>query len=145
MNFNKLTMGGFVVGACLCAPFLSRFSSSDVNAGFAVAEELGALTHSQNGKGELDEKMAIPVETVPPRYPSKAYKRGIEGWVVLSFDVDVEGRPQNLVVADSNPPGYFEEEALKAVEKWRFETKTVNGVPTEQKNKEYQITFQRGD
>jgi len=53
-------------------------------------------------------------------YPPEARKAGVEGFVVVRYDVDPEGRVVNARVVEATPPGVFEEAALAAVTRWRF-------------------------
>jgi protein TonB len=43
--------------------------------------------------------------------------------------VDAAGLPQECSVRAADPPGYFEEAALKAAQKMRFIPGTLNGTP----------------
>ena len=65
----------------------------------------------------------IPAKVIsraPPRYPSRALKNGVEGWVQVSFNVDVEGLPVDINIVNSEPNGTFDDAAVKSVKKWRF-------------------------
>jgi protein TonB len=62
-----------------------------------------------------------------PRYPTDAEQRGIEGWVDLEFIVDATGRPKDLRVTASEPPGRFDEVASEAVAQYRFEPYARDG------------------
>jgi len=64
-----------------------------------------------------------------PLYPQRARSLGLEGWVMLSFSVDVEGTvvPGSVETVNAQPPGYFERSALNAVRRMNFEN-TVNRV-----------------
>ncbi len=53
------------------------------------------------------------------------------GWVELRFTVDVDGRTRDIQVLDSSPPGHYEESALAAVRRWRFEPLVERGQPVE--------------
>lgn len=53
-------------------------------------------------------------------YPPEARAKGVEGYVIVSYDVDADGRVQNARVVDSSPPGVFDESAVQAVSRWRF-------------------------
>jgi len=53
-------------------------------------------------------------------YPPEAREAGVEGFVVVRYDVDREGRVVNARVVEATPPGVFEEAALAAVTRWRF-------------------------
>ena len=57
----------------------------------------------------------------PPNYPRAASQKNIEGWVELTFSIDVKGRPADIVILDSEPKNVFEKEAMRSVKKWRFE------------------------
>lgn len=65
----------------------------------------------------------IPIFTIPPNYPLSAKRRNIQGYVVLNFIIDKEGNVRDIVVKDSKPKGIFEEEAKKAIAKWKFKPK----------------------
>ncbi len=54
-------------------------------------------------------------------YPSQARDAGVEGYVVVRYDVDEEGRVINTRVVEAEPPGVFDDAALAAVSRWRFE------------------------
>jgi len=53
-------------------------------------------------------------------YPPEAREAGVEGYVVVRYDVDGEGRVINASVVEATPRGVFEEAALAAVTRWRF-------------------------
>jgi TonB family protein len=54
-------------------------------------------------------------------YPADALRRQLEGWVELEFVVDRAGKPRDLVAVQANPTGRFEEAAMAAVSKYRYE------------------------
>jgi protein TonB len=72
----------------------------------------------------------IPISRHPPQYPYKAARRGIEGWVRVSFRVTQTGSVEDVEVLESDPPGVFEQAAIKAVYRWRFKPRIVNGRAT---------------
>jgi len=57
---------------------------------------------------------------VPPRKPYTYATAGKRGYVVMTFDLDEFGAPQNLMVTDSQPPGVFDQLATEAVSQWRY-------------------------
>lgn len=69
----------------------------------------------------------MPLSQQPPRYPYQAARRGIEGWVRVSFRVTETGTVEDVVVLESEPPGVFDQAAIKAVYRWRFKPRIVNG------------------
>ncbi|HTQ32133.1 MAG TPA: TonB family protein [Opitutaceae bacterium] len=63
-----------------------------------------------------------------PLYPRALIMAESNGEVTLNFVVDIEGRVRNpVVVASTNP--FFDQPALDAIMKWRFEPGTRKGVP----------------
>jgi TonB family protein len=56
----------------------------------------------------------------PPVYPPSAQRTGQGGWVILDFDVDVEGIPANIRVVAASPKGVFETSTVDAVRKARY-------------------------
>lgn len=63
-----------------------------------------------------------------PRYPAHAVEQRIEGKVVLIVDIDARGEVQSVEVESADPAGVFEEEAVAAARKWRFNPATEGGV-----------------
>lgn len=61
------------------------------------------------------------LEVNDPEYPSRAFSRGQQGWVVVRLDVDAEGRTRNVRVIDAEPDGVFERAARATVRGWTFE------------------------
>ena len=68
-----------------------------------------------------------------PKYPRSAQRRDISGWVDLAFTVTTGGEVADIDVTQSEPETTFNEAAIKAVEQWRFEPATENGLPIEKR------------
>ena len=68
---------------------------------------------------------------LPPQYPYRAKRRGIEGWVKVSFEITAEGSVRDVVVIDADPPDVFDHEAIRAVSKWKFKPRIEDGRPVE--------------
>lgn len=62
------------------------------------------------------------VKQVAPEYPRGAERRELEGSVSMSFDVNDAGKVENIAVTDASMPGVFDKAAMKALEKWKFES-----------------------
>ena len=75
----------------------------------------------------------IPLQRVPPKYPSRAANRHIEGWVKIEFTITTKGTVKDAVVVEAEPEEIFDEAALNAIDQWTFKEKTVNGVAVEQR------------
>jgi periplasmic protein TonB len=80
------------------------------------------------GIGEIDHPLT-PLAQVPPIYPMRARRRGIEGWVKVRFIVDEEGRVDDISIIKSHPRKIFDGPVLRCVSNWRFTPGTVGGVP----------------
>jgi len=73
---------------------------------------------------------------VPPRvlkrvrafYPFALRRLRLRATVVVEFNVDVNGNPQDVAVRSSTNP-VFEEEAVYAIKKWKFQAATKAGQP----------------
>jgi protein TonB len=78
----------------------------------------------------LDDEV-IPLVRIPPRYPRAASRRGIEGSVIVSFTITKNGQVFNPVIVSAKPENVFDKAALKAILKWKFKPKVVNGQPVE--------------
>ena len=60
-------------------------------------------------------------------YPEAARTQGVEGVVVVRYDVDVTGTVVNARVVEADPPDTFERAALDFVLSWRFRPMEVGG------------------
>ncbi len=76
-----------------------------------------------------------------PRYPQQAKQQGVEGEVVVAYDVDETGRVLNARVVRSTPGGIFDEAALAAVRSWRFNPPLLEGQPRAAQNLESNVVF----
>jgi protein TonB len=63
----------------------------------------------------------VPLYVVQPVYPFKAVMKNIEGYVVVSFTVRENGSVINPSIVDSEPGDIFDQAALSAMSKFRFQ------------------------
>jgi periplasmic protein TonB len=77
-------------------------------------------------------------------YPPEARAAGIEGYVVVRYDVGVDGRVGNVRVAAADPAGVFDESAVQAVSRWRFSEPLRDGVPAPVEGLESRLEFRLG-
>lgn len=102
---------------------MPRLSTSGVSGGpFIGGVGRGAATGQ--GDGEL-----IPLVKIAPRYPRKAALAGKEGWVKVEFTVTELGTVTDVDVLDSKPRRLFDRAAKKAILKWKFKPRIVDGKP----------------
>jgi protein TonB len=83
----------------------------------------------------------IPVVRIDPDYPLRALRKGTEGWVKVQFSITATGMVGDAIVVASDPENVFEAAALKAVGRWRYDPKVVNGVPVERPGVQTLIWF----
>ncbi len=82
----------------------------------------------------------LPIVRVAPVYPSRALSRGIEGFVDLSFTVTTAGTVKDPVVIQSTS-SLFDRAAIRAVLKFKYKPRVVDGQPVEVPNVKTRITF----
>ncbi|MCX6130988.1 MAG: TonB family protein [Proteobacteria bacterium] len=68
-----------------------------------------------------------PLEQTKPSMPKEAALKGIEGWIKFRVDINEEGRPENITVVEAENRSVFENEARKALRKWKYAPRMVNG------------------
>jgi TonB family protein len=68
-----------------------------------------------------------------PTYPPDAVRRGIEGWVDVTFTIAPDGTTGDFAVTAAEPPGVFENAAIKAMQSWEFEPVVRDGEPVAQR------------
>ena len=81
----------------------------------------------------LAEGDVLPIVRINPQWPRKALVEGIEGYVVVEVLIGVDGSVRGVVVIESMPKRLFDRNVIRAVLKWKFKPRIVNGVPVERK------------
>jgi protein TonB len=82
----------------------------------------------QNAEGDI-----IPVVVIRPMYPRDAALAGIEGWVRVEFTITESGTVKDPRIIDAEPPRVFNREAIRAILKWKFKPRVVEGVAMERR------------
>jgi len=77
----------------------------------------------KTGEGDI-----IPVVVIRPMYPRDAALRGQEGWVKIEFTITALGTVKSPRVIDAMPPRVFNREAIRAILKWKFKPRVIDGV-----------------
>lgn len=73
----------------------------------------------------------IPLVRIQPQYPREARIKGTEGWVKIEFTITPLGAVTRPRVIDSKPPKIFNREAIRAILKWKFKPRVVDGQAVE--------------
>ncbi|MGG7054957.1 TonB family protein [Nitrosomonas sp. ANs5] len=98
--------------------------------------DMSAVDESLLGKTGASVMTEDSVDTPPqPRsrsrfvYPKSAKKRGIEGYVVLSILIDLNGSVDKVQVLESSPTGVFDDAAIAGIKHWQFSPALYQGAP----------------
>jgi len=89
-------------------------------------------------------KSALPLVRIEPKYPVQAARDGVEGWVRLAFSVNSAGQVTDIQVIDSEPKRLFEREAIRALQQWKYQPQMENGQATIQQGLVVQLDFSLG-
>ena len=86
----------------------------------------------------------LPIVRVAPIYPARAQARGLEGYVDMSFTVTASGSVTNAIVMYSTS-SLFERAATRAVLKFKYKPRVVDGIPVDVVGVKTRITFRMED
>ena len=75
----------------------------------------------------------IPVVVIRPMYPREAAIAGTQGWVKVEFTITEAGTVKDPRVVDARPPRVFNREAIRAILKWKFKPRVVDGIAVERR------------
>lgn len=87
----------------------------------------------------LDQK-PVPTLRIPPTFPADMKRAGISGEVLVGFIVDSEGNPRDAQVIRSTHRE-FEEEAMRAILRWKFKAGRKGGVAVNTRNVQVPLGF----
>ncbi|MDP2097811.1 MAG: energy transducer TonB [Methylobacter sp.] len=98
--------------------------------------DMAGIDDSLLGKTETSVMTEDSVDTPPqPKsrgrfiYPASAKKRGVQGFVLLSLLIDVDGSVDKVQVLESSPAGVFDDAAMVGIKSWRFSPAQYQGAP----------------
>jgi protein TonB len=84
----------------------------------------------------------MAIVKVTPQYPHRASEKGIEGYVVVQFTISKAGEVLNPTVLEAEPSNIFNRSALRAVTKFKYKPKIVNGESVAVPNVLHRIVYQ---
>ncbi len=67
------------------------------------------------------------LKRVVPAFPLDAFAACTEGYALVEFTIDRDGRVTDVTTTESEPPGVFDAAAIAAVSQWEFSPRIVNG------------------
>jgi len=128
------------------APTIPQMSQSTAQ----VDRSIVRLTPELNLRGNLTgfgmaggtDTDVLPLVRIPPDYPPRALSRGIEGWVTVQFTITETGSVKDAIVVDADPANVFNDAALAAIARWRYNPRVVNGQAVERVGVQTQIRFE---
>lgn len=89
----------------------------------------------------VNDRDAQPVVRIPPVMPPRAQK---SGHCTLRFDVSAQGQPFNITATHCSER-LFERPSIKAVERWTYRPKIVNGQAKAMRGVQDKIVFELRD
>ena len=103
----------------------------------ALERDLVAAQNSNSARRSADDVISATqltmTRTAKPEFPSSARERGIGGWVDVLFTVRVDGTTTDISVSGAEPAGIFEQSAMAAVRRWKYEPVRRGGRAIEQR------------
>ena len=108
---------------------------------FALAATALVELCPKQARAESAFSPAMPLERKEPRYPYHERRHAGEGWVLLNFCVEPDGRIEQIAIEDSVGSELFKREAIRALSMWSFSPPTINDEPTRQCNLRQRIVF----
>ncbi len=82
---------------------------------------------------QTEEGDVIPIVRISPVYPRDAALKGLSGWVEVEFTITPLGTVEDPRVLDAEPPRVFNREALRAILKWKFKPRIIDGVAVDRR------------
>ncbi|SFB83705.1 energy transducer TonB [Pseudoalteromonas denitrificans] len=113
----------------------------------------GQLTHYTPSLSQIEPKInmptmlssgqggATPLVRISPKYPIKAAREGKQGWVQIGFTISEIGTVTSPFIINSEPKRLFDKAALRAIRKWKYKPKMINGKTVKQTNQSIQLDF----
>jgi protein TonB len=105
-----------------------------------IVDASGAMSRMSLSAGS--DRDVIPLVRINPDYPPRALQRGLEGWVQVQFTITATGTVKDAIVVDAMPKNIFDDAALKAIARWRYNPKVEGGVAQERVGMQTIIRFQ---
>jgi protein TonB len=105
-----------------------------------IVDARGAMSRLSMSAGS--DRDVIPLVRINPDYPPRAQTRGIEGYVIVQFTITATGTVKDAIIVEAQPKGMFDDAALKAIARWRYNPKVEAGTAVERVGIRTRLTFQ---
>ena len=104
--------------------------------------QTAAKPQSNVGSDQNGTAASTPFYKVKPKYPKAALIAGTEGWIMLKVDVSEAGTVENVRVVDGEQRNLFQDDARRAVEKWKYHPFVdEGGKPYRKKDHQVRVDF----
>lgn len=108
--------------------------------------QAAAKPQSNIGSESTGVANSTPFYKVKPKYPKAALVSGVEGWILMKVDVNESGEVENVRVVDGDKRNMFQDEARRAVEKWKYRPfVNKDGKPYRKADHEVRVDFKLTD
>ncbi|MES2605517.1 MAG: energy transducer TonB [Pseudomonadota bacterium] len=127
-------------------PEIPNISASSANVGGNVVtlaptvDTSGAMQGLKLSAGS--DRDVVPLVRINPEYPPRALSRGQEGWVQVQFTITENGSVADAIVVDASPKGVFDDAAIKAILRWKYNPKVEGAVAVARKGMQTVLRFQ---
>ncbi len=110
-------------------PLRMETPNVDISLGAGGGPYLGAWNPGDiNSDGDV-----IPIVRINPQYPRDALMAGTEGFVEIEFTILEDGTVSNAGVINARPRRIFNRAALRAIYRWKFKPRIIDGVPVQRR------------
>jgi TonB family protein len=103
-------------------------------------DKLRQKTTASGAAPEVTEESLTRLSKLEIVYPARAQQSGVEGWVEIGFTVNPNGSVGNVKVLNANPSRTFEQSAIKAVSKMRYQP-VIQGGQAIAVNARFRVVF----
>jgi TonB family protein len=138
LKLTSLTHAWVVALVCVCAAIVFPQQSIASNIGHNYDRGWGATSPEKQQSTPIDKHdihdvggAVLPPKLVhapSPKYTYAARRARLEGDCLIALVVDTQGKPQDISV-EKGLDKCLDQNAMKAVKKYRFEPATMNGKP----------------
>jgi TonB family protein len=112
---------------------LSAAQTSAPRAAAASAPDAAAATSPGGDGGYVNASALTRTRYVAPQFPASALEHGIAGWVDVQFLINTDGSVSEVTIIGAQPVGIFEQSALDAVRRWRYQPLLRDGQTSAQR------------
>jgi periplasmic protein TonB len=107
------------------------------------AEAKPVAAQSSEGTGDAAD---TPFYKIKPKYPRAALVAGVEGFILMKVDINEQGVVENVRVVGGTQRNMFQDEARRAVEKWKYKPYLdASGKPVKKTDHEVRVDFKLQD